>query len=107
MQPNRSPPTSRTAAQLTTTDAAGRDWTTRCCASSTQPARAAALRLLLHEVAFRKDARADGRPGRNRAAVNGAVAGLRRHEPASKEVGMFYLDRDADLDMPQEGWSAG
>jgi hypothetical protein len=39
--------------------------------------------------------------------VNGAVAGLRRHEQASREVGMFYLDRDADLDTPQEGWSAG
>ena len=48
-----------------------------------------------------------GRPGRKRAAVSGAVAGLRRHEQASREVGMFYLDRDADLDTPQEERSAG
>jgi arginase len=33
----------------------------------------------------------------------GAVAGLRRHEPAG-QVGVFYLDGDADLDTPQEGW---
>lgn len=33
----------------------------------------------------------------------GAVAGLRQHEPASR-VGVFYLDGDADLDTPQEGW---
>jgi arginase len=33
----------------------------------------------------------------------GAVAGLRQHEPAS-QVGVFYLDGDADLDTPQEGW---
>jgi hypothetical protein len=35
------------------------------------------------------------------------VAGLRPHEQDSREMGMFYLDRDADLDTPQEGWSAG
>jgi hypothetical protein len=28
-------------ASMTTTDAAGRDWTTRCCANSTPPARPA------------------------------------------------------------------
>ena len=36
--------------------------------------------------------------------VLGAVAGLRRQERASDEVGVFYLDGDADLDTPQEGW---
>ena len=34
----------------------------------------------------------------------GAVAGLREQERASSEVGVFYLDGDADLDIPQEGW---
>jgi arginase len=33
----------------------------------------------------------------------GAVAGLRRHSHVG-EVGLFYLDGDADLDTPQEGW---
>jgi arginase len=36
--------------------------------------------------------------------VLGAVAGLRTQEQASSEVGVFYLDGDADLDTPQEGW---
>jgi arginase len=36
--------------------------------------------------------------------VLGAVAGLRRLEQASGDVGVFYLDGDADLDTPQEGW---
>jgi len=36
--------------------------------------------------------------------VLGAVAGLRRQERARGEVGVFYLDGDADLDTPQEGW---
>jgi arginase len=36
--------------------------------------------------------------------VLGAVAGLRRPGQASRGVGVFYLDGDADLDVPQEGW---
>jgi arginase len=36
--------------------------------------------------------------------VLGAVVGLRQQEQASSEVGVFYLDGDADLDTPQEGW---
>jgi arginase len=36
--------------------------------------------------------------------VLGAVAGLRRQEQAGNGVGVFYLDGDADLDTPQEGW---
>jgi arginase len=36
--------------------------------------------------------------------VLGAVAGLRRRERASGDVGVFYLDGDADLDTPEEGW---
>lgn len=36
--------------------------------------------------------------------VLGAVAGLRRLEQVSGEVGVFYLDGDADLDTPEEGW---
>ena len=33
----------------------------------------------------------------------GAVAGLGRHRRVG-EIGLFYLDGDADLDTPQEGW---
>lgn len=36
--------------------------------------------------------------------VLGAVAGLRQRETADRGVGLFYLDGDADLDTPQEGW---
>jgi arginase len=36
--------------------------------------------------------------------VLGAVAGLRRPEETGNGVGVFYLDGDADLDAPQEGW---
>jgi arginase len=36
--------------------------------------------------------------------VLGAVAGLRRSGPGGTDVGMLYLDGDADLDTPQEGW---
>jgi arginase len=36
--------------------------------------------------------------------VLGAVAGLRKLEQASNRVGVLYLDGDADLDTPQEGW---
>ncbi len=32
------------------------------------------------------------------------MAGLRQQEQGSGEVGVFYLDGDADLDTPQEGW---
>jgi arginase len=32
------------------------------------------------------------------------VAELRRRERVSGEVGLFYLDGDADLDTPPEGW---
>lgn len=53
-------------------------------------------------------ARADGDVavllGGDCTLVLGAVAGLRRQEQASGEVGVFYLDGDADLDTPQEGW---
>jgi arginase len=53
-------------------------------------------------------ARADGDVavllGGDCTLVLGAVAGLRRQERASGEVGVFYLDGDADLDTPQEGW---
>jgi len=34
----------------------------------------------------------------------GAVAGLRRRHPNRGDVGVFYLDGDADLDTPQDGW---
>jgi arginase len=54
------------------------------------------------------DARADGDVavllGGDCTLVLGAVAGLRRRERTSGEVGVFYLDGDADLDTPQEGW---
>lgn len=36
--------------------------------------------------------------------VLGAVAGLRRQDQDGNGVGVFYLDGDADLDIPQEGW---
>jgi arginase len=36
--------------------------------------------------------------------VLGAVAGLRRLKQGGNRVGVFYLDGDADLDTPQEGW---
>jgi arginase len=36
--------------------------------------------------------------------VLGAVAGLRRGAHARGDVGVFYMDGDADLDTPQEGW---
>jgi arginase len=53
-------------------------------------------------------ARADGDVvvllGGDCTLVLGAVAGLRRQEQASSEVGVFYLDGDADLDTQQEGW---
>jgi arginase len=53
-------------------------------------------------------ARADGAVpvvlGGDCTLVLGAVAGLRRQEQARGEVGVFYLDGDADLDTPQEGW---
>ena len=53
------------------------------------------------------EARADGDVavllGGDCTLVLGAVAGLREQERAS-EVGVFYLDGDADLDIPQEGW---
>ena len=53
-------------------------------------------------------ARADGDVavllGGDCTLVLGAVAGLRRQEQASGEVGVFYVDGDADLDTPQEGW---
>jgi arginase len=53
-------------------------------------------------------ARADGDVplllGGDCTLVLGAVAGLRRQERARGEVGVFYLDGDADLDTPQEGW---
>jgi arginase len=53
-------------------------------------------------------ARADGDVpvllGGDCTLVLGAVAGLRRREKAGNGVGVFYLDGDADLDTPQEGW---
>jgi arginase len=53
-------------------------------------------------------ARADGDVavlmGGDCTLVLGAVAGLRRQEQTRGEVGVFYLDGDADLDTPQEGW---
>src|SRR5690349_3075669 len=53
-------------------------------------------------------ARADGEVavllGGDCTLVLGAVAGLRRQEQAGNGVGVFYLDGDADLDTPQEGW---
>jgi arginase len=53
-------------------------------------------------------ARADGDVavllGGDCTLVLGAVAGLRRQQRASRGVGVFYLDGDADLDVPQEGW---
>jgi arginase len=53
-------------------------------------------------------ARADGDVavllGGDCTLVLGAVAGLRRGEQAGNRVGVFYLDGDADLDTPQEGW---
>jgi arginase len=53
-------------------------------------------------------ARADGDVavllGGDCTLVLGAVAGLREQEQASSEVGVFYLDGDADLDIPREGW---
>ena len=53
-------------------------------------------------------ARADGEVpvllGGDCTLVLGAVAGLRRDERAGRGVGLFYLDGDADLDTPQEGW---
>jgi arginase len=54
------------------------------------------------------EARADGDVpvllGGDCTLVLGAVAGLRRPEGAGNGVGVFYLDGDADLDTPQEGW---
>jgi arginase len=53
-------------------------------------------------------ARADGDVavllGGDCTLVLGAVAGLRRPEQTGNGVGLFYLDGDADLDTPQEGW---
>jgi arginase len=54
------------------------------------------------------EARADGDVpvllGGDCTLVLGAVAGLRRPEGAGNGVGVFYIDGDADLDTPQEGW---
>jgi arginase len=54
------------------------------------------------------DARADGDVpvllGGDCTLVLGAVAGLRRPQESGTGVGVFYLDGDADLDTPQEGW---
>jgi arginase len=69
------------------------------------PAVLAVVGLVADAVAA---ARADGDVvvllGGDCTLVLGAVAGLRKQERASKGVGVLYLDGDADLDTPQEGW---
>jgi arginase len=69
---------------------------------------AAVLEVVSHVADAVAAARADGDVpvllGGDCTLVLGAVAGLRRHEQARGEVGVFYLDGDADLDTPQEGW---
>jgi len=69
---------------------------------------AAVLEVVSHVADAVAAARADGDVpvllGGDCTLVLGAVAGLRRHEQACGEVGVFYLDGDADLDTPQEGW---
>jgi arginase len=69
---------------------------------------AAVLKVVSHVADAVAAARADGDVpvllGGDCTLVLCAVAGLRRHEQARGEVGVFYLDGDADLDTPQEGW---
>ena len=81
---------------------------------STTPAGSGARNLpaVMEVVSWVADAvaaaRADGDVavllGGDCTLVLGAVVGLRRQEHADNGVGVFYLDGDADLDTPQEGW---
>jgi arginase len=81
-------------------------------ATTAAPSGARNLPAVLEVVSGVADAvaaaRADGDVavllGGDCTLVLGAVAGLRRRERVSGEVGLFYLDGDADLDTPQEGW---
>ena len=80
-------------------------------ATTAAPSGARNLPAVLDVVSRVADAVAAARAGGDVAVllggdctlVLGAVAGLRRQERASGEVGVFYLDGDADLDTPQEG----
>jgi arginase len=81
-------------------------------ATTASPSGARNLPAVLEVVGLVADAvaaaRADGDVavllGGDCTLVLGAVAGLREQEQASNGVGVFYLDGDADLDTPQEGW---
>jgi arginase len=81
-------------------------------ATTAAPSGARNLPAVLEVVARVADAvaaaRADGDVavllGGDCTLLLGAVAGLRRPERGSNRVGVFYLDGDADLDTPQEGW---
>jgi arginase len=81
-------------------------------ATTAAPSGARNLPAVLEVVARVADAvaaaRADGDVavllGGDCTLLLGAVAGLRRPGRASNRVGVFYLDGDADLDTPQEGW---
>jgi arginase len=81
-------------------------------ATTAAPSGARNLPAVLEVVARVADAvaaaRADGDVavllGGDCTLLLGAVAGLRRPERESNRVGVFYLDGDADLDTPQEGW---
>jgi arginase len=83
-------------------------------ATTAAPSGARNLSAVLEVVSRVADAVAAARAGGDVAVllggdctlVLGAVAGLRRQERASGEVGVFYLDGDADLDTPQEGWES-
>jgi arginase len=80
-------------------------------ATTAAPSGARNLPAVLEVVALVADAvaaaRADGDVavllGGDCTLPLGAVAGLRRPGRANR-VGVFYLDGDADLDTPQEGW---
>jgi len=81
-------------------------------ATTTAPSGARNLPAVLDVVGRVADAVAAAQAGGDVAVllggdctlVLGAVAGLRMQEQVSGDVGVFYLDGDADLDTPQEGW---
>ena len=98
------------AAGLTASDAG--DLPVSNFATAASPSGARNLPAVLEVVGLVADAvaaaRADGDVavllGGDCTLVLGAVAGLRKQEQASNGVGVLYLDGDADLDTPQEGW---
>jgi arginase len=98
------------AAGVPTVDAG--DLPTSLFATAAAPSGARNLPAVLEVVGRVADAVAAARGagdvpvllGGDCTLVVGAVAGLRRLEQATTDVGVFYMDGDADLDAPQEGW---